>query len=229
MATLKANGIPIHYTERGDGPTVVALHAATVSSVQLGWLARAIVHEGFNVVTPDLRGHGRTPNPAVDLHLPRLVDDMLEFIYLLGRTPIHGLGYSLGGGVSLYAACRQPDLFRSLVLLGAGYCAHSPERLRKAVGPPEERSEDERRVFDAETGVVVGWDRPLADFEKVSAPTLAISGDRDEFVDPVDILKLARTMPNAEALIVPNTDHLGLVRHPMVFRALGDFYGRVPR
>jgi pimeloyl-ACP methyl ester carboxylesterase len=229
LATLKANGIPIHYTERGDGPTVVALHAATVSSVQLGWLTRAVVHEGFNVVTPDLRGHGETPNPADDLHLPRLVDDILEFLYLLGRTPVHGLGYSLGGGVILYAARRQPDLFRSLVLLGTSYCAPSPERLLKAVGPPEARGEAERRVFDPEAGVVVGWDRPLADFANVGAPTLAICGDRDEFVDPVDVLRLAQTMPNGEALIVPNTDHLGLVRHPMVFRALGDFYGRVPR
>jgi pimeloyl-ACP methyl ester carboxylesterase len=229
LATLKANGIPIHYTERGDGPTVIALHAATVSSVQLGWLTRAVVHEGFNVVTPDLRGHGQTPNPADDLHLPRLVDDILEFIYQLGRTPVHGLGYSLGGGVSLYAARRQPDTFRSLVLLGTSHCAPSPERLVKAVGPPEERGEAEARVFDAETGVVVGWDRPLKDFNDVGAPTLAISGDRDEFIDPADVLALYQTLPNAEALIVPHTDHLGLVRHPMVFRALGDFYGRVPR
>lgn len=229
LPTIKVNGTSMYYTERGDGPTVVALHAATVSSVQLGWLASAVVHEGFNVVTPDLRGHGETPNPAPDLHFNRFVEDVLEFIYLLGRAPVHGLGYSLGGGVTLYAAQQRPELFRSLVLLGTNYRAPSEQRLHAVLGPPEERGEVVGRMFDAEKGFVVGWDKPLAAFKQVTAPTLIISGDRDEFNDPADNIELYKTLPNAEALIVPRTDHLGLVRHPMVFRALGDFYGRVPR
>lgn len=229
MPTIKVQGTNISYSERGDGPPVVALHAATVSGKQLGWLSSAVVHEGFNVVTPDLRGHGDTPNPAPDMHFNRFVDDILEFIYQLGRTPVHGLGYSLGGGVILYAAQRRPDLFRSLILLGTNYRAPSVERLQKVLGPPEEREDMVHRVFDAETGVVVGWDKPLDAFKNVIAPTLIISGDRDEFNDPEDNLALYRALPNAELLIVPHTDHLGLVRHPMVFRALGDFYGRVPR
>lgn len=229
MEALRVNDLELAYSERGGGPTVVALHAATVSSVQLGWLVQAVVHEGFNVVTPDLRGHGKTPNPAEDLHLPRLVDDILEFIYLLGRGPIHAMGYSLGGAVALYAARRRPEMFRSLVLLGTSYRAPTPERVEAILGPAEDRPEDQRRVFDVESGVVVGWDRPVEMFREVPSPTLIISGDRDEFNAAEDNLALYRAMPNAELLIIPRTDHLGLVRHPMVFRALGDFYGRVPR
>lgn len=229
MEALRVNDLKLAYSERGSGPTVVALHAATVSSVQLGWLTRAVVHEGFNVVTPDLRGHGETPNPANDLHLPRLVDDILEFIYLLGRGPVHAMGYSLGGAVALYAALRRPELFRSLVLLGTNYRAPTPERLEAILGPADERPEDQQRVFDAEDGIVVGWDRPVEAFRDVPAPTLIISGDRDEFTPAEDNMALYRAMPNAELLIIPATDHLGLVRHPIVFRALGDFYGRVPR
>jgi len=219
----------MYYTERGDGPTVVALHAATSSSIEMGWLVAAIVHEGFNVVTPDLRGHGQTANPAPDMHLVRLVDDILEFIYLLGRTPLHIMGYSLGGAVALYAAQRRPDLFRSLVLLGANYHAPSPERLQQVLGPPEQRPNVQQRVFDPHHGVVVGWDSPLETFKIVVNPALLICGDRDEFNDAEDVLALYRVMPNAAALIIPHTDHLGLVRHPMVFRALSDFYSRVPR
>ena len=229
LPSIKVKDLEMHYTERGDGPTVIALHAATVSGAALGWLAGAVVHEGFNVVTPDLRGHGETPNPAPDLHLTRLVDDVLEFVYQLGRNPVHGMGYSLGGAVMLHAAHRQPDLFRSLVLLGASYRAPTEERLRRILGPVEQRPAVQQRVFDAGTGIVVGWDRPLEAFSNVVSPTLLICGDRDEFNDPEDNLALYRTLPRAEALIVPNTDHLGLVRHPMVFHALLNFYGRVPR
>lgn len=229
MPAFKVNDLQMHYTERGDGPTVVALHAATVSGSALGWLSRAVVHEGFTFVTPDLRGHGETPNPADDLHLTRLVDDVLEFIYLLGRSPVHGMGYSLGGAVILYAAQQQPDLFRSLVLLGTNYHAPSRQRIDKILGPEPNRPLIQQQVFDAETGIVVGWDKPVEAFSRIGTPTLIITGDRDEFNDPGDHVQLYNAMPRAELLVVPNTDHLGLVKHPVVFSALLDFYGRVPR
>jgi pimeloyl-ACP methyl ester carboxylesterase len=195
----------------------------------MGWLVTAVRAEGFNVVTPDLRGHGQTLNPAGDLHLARLVDDVLEFVYLLGRGPLHGVGYSLGGGVLLYAARRQPDLFRSLALLGTSYRAPSQERLAKAVGRVEDRSEAARTVFDPLTGIVVGWAAPLESFRAISSPTLIMGGDRDEFNDPEDSLALYRTLPNAELLVVPHADHLGLVRHPMVIGAVREFYSHIPR
>jgi len=225
LPTLKVNDLVMNYSERGDGSTVVALHAATVSSKELGWLVSAIVHESFNVVTPDLRGHGETANPASDLHMTRLVDDVLEFIYQLGRSPVHLLGYSLGGAISLYAAQRQPDIARSVVLLGSNYRAPTQERIHTVLGAESARPEIQQQVFNSETGVVVGWDKSPDAFQSVSCPSLVIVGDRDEFVDVEDNVALYRALPNAELLVVPRADHLGLVRHPMVFRALGHFYG----
>jgi pimeloyl-ACP methyl ester carboxylesterase len=225
---LRVNDLSMAYLERGDGPTVVTLHAATASSVQMGWLTRIVVHEGFNVIAPDQRGHGKTGNPAGDLHLPRLVDDFLEFAYLLGRSPIHGIGYSMGGAVLLYAAQHRPDLFRSLILLGASYQAPSEQRIRAVFGSLEDAPGDPRRVFDRETGIVVGWDVPVEAFSGITCPTLIVTGDRDEFIDPGENLALYENLPAAELLIVPHCDHLGLVRHPMVTQALTDFYGRIP-
>jgi pimeloyl-ACP methyl ester carboxylesterase len=225
--TIWVNDLSMAYLERGDGPTVIALHAATADSVQMGWLTRIIVHEGFNVVAPDQRGHGKTGNPAGDLHLSRLVDDFLEFAYLLGRSPIHGLGYSMGGAVLLYAARRRPDLFRSLILLGASYKAPSEQRIQSAIGPLKDAPDGPRKVFNPETGIVVGWDAPVEAFGGVTCPALIITGDRDEFIDPTESLELYNTLSNAELLIIPRCDHLGLVRHPMITQALTDFYGRI--
>jgi pimeloyl-ACP methyl ester carboxylesterase len=53
--------------------------------------------------------------------------------------------------------------------------------------------------------------------------------DRDEFNDVEDNLHLYRAMPNAELLVVPHSDHLGMVRHPVVHDALQEFYARLPR
>ena len=56
-----------------------------------------------------------------------------------------------------------------------------------------------------------------------------VDADRDEFNGPEDSLALYRTLPNAEILVVPRADHVGLVRHPLVMEALRDFYTRAPR
>lgn len=229
MPTIQVRDIEMTYTERGDGPTVVALHAATSNGTELGWLAHIIAHEGFNVVTPDLRGHGATPNPAPDLHLPRLADDMLEFIYLLGRTPLHAAGFSLGGAVVLNAARQRPELFRSLVLMGTSYRAPSLERLKQAVGPEEKRTAQQKAIFDRQQGAVVGWQIPPEALGAVVSPVLIIAADRDEFNDVEDSLVLYRSLPNAEVLIVPRSDHIGLVRNPLVIQAVRDFYARMPR
>jgi pimeloyl-ACP methyl ester carboxylesterase len=227
VPTLKVNDLEMFYSEHGDGPPLVALHAATADSVLMGWLVSPLKELGFNVITPDLRGHGKTANPAADLHLPRLVDDLLEFLFRLGRTPVHGLGYSMGGGVLLYAAKKQPDLFRSLALLGTNY-RHAPaERVAKVLGPPERREGLIREVFDPQHGIAVGWDAEADAFQSIAAPTLIMCADHDEFNDIEDSVKLFHAMPRSEVLVVPHADHLGLVRHPMVLEAMRDFYSRI--
>ena len=218
----------MHYTERGDGSPLVALHAATANGILMGWIADDLKKQGFNVITPDQRGHGQTANPAPDLHLTRLVDDLLEFLFVLGRGPVHGLGYSMGGGVLLYAAKRQPEVFQSLVLLGTNYRHASPERISSIVGTPNQRQGKVREVFDPESGIGVGWDSPARAFKSLTQPSLIIGADRDEFTDVEDSLELYRAMPNAELLVVPHTDHLGVVRHPVVHSALHEFYARIP-
>ena len=230
MPILHVNDVDMFYSERGEGQSVIAAHAATSNSVEIGWRAQAISRQWFNVVTPDLRGHGRTANPAPDLHLPRLVDDMLEFVYLLGRSPLHGAGFSLGGAVMLYAARARPDLFRSLVLLGTTYHARQ-ERAEQALGagPWDAQSPVVQRVFDPQTGILGGWDAPLDSFRAITCPALIIMADRDEFNGPEDGLALFNTLPNAELLVVPHADHIGLVRHPLVMEAVRAFYERVPK
>jgi pimeloyl-ACP methyl ester carboxylesterase len=230
MLTIKINDLEMHYTERGDGPPLVALHAATANSVLMGWLADWLADkEGFNVITPDQRGHGKTTNPAPDLHLPRLVDDLIEFLYYLGRGPVHGFGYSMGGGVLLYAAKRQPDLFKSLALMGTNYHHATQERVISVVGTPDQREGMVKKVFDAETGIRNGWDAPAGSFSTIPLPTLIITADQDEFNDVEENVELFRAMPKADLLVVPHSDHLGLVRNPHVLQGLHDFYGHVQR
>jgi pimeloyl-ACP methyl ester carboxylesterase len=83
---------------------------------------------GFEVLAPAKLGHdARFP---VTNNWPHLRDELIAFIDSAGLSqPAHLVGHSLGGWLSLLAACRRPELVQSVVLLDApvlaGWRAHS--------------------------------------------------------------------------------------------------------
>lgn len=91
-------------------------------------------HAGWQVLAPDRLGHDPA-YPVVSNWRPTR-DELIAFIERSGAVrPVHLVGHSLGGYVSLLAACRRPDLAASVVLIDSpvlsGWKAHSV-RMAKA-------------------------------------------------------------------------------------------------
>lgn len=81
---------------------------------------------------------GHDPRYPVSSNWPRLRDQLVDFIAAQGASaPVHLVGHSLGGYLSLLAAARAPTLVRSVVLIDspvvAGWRAHGL-RVFKATG-----------------------------------------------------------------------------------------------
>lgn len=73
--------------------------------------------ERYRVVAIDFWWHGLSAKPPLDGPLvPRLVDQVIEVIELLGIGPCHIEGQSQGGWVAATLALQHPDLIRRLVL-----------------------------------------------------------------------------------------------------------------
>ena len=91
---------------------------------------------GYRVIAIDRYGHD--PAYPVTSNWPHLRDQLLDLIRreAPGQT-VHLVGHSLGGFLSLMAACRQPSVARSVVLLDspvvAGWRAHGVQ-VAKATG-----------------------------------------------------------------------------------------------
>jgi pimeloyl-ACP methyl ester carboxylesterase len=91
---------------------------------------------GWQVLAVPRIGHD--PKYPVSGNWPHLRDELLHFIDCHApAAPLHLVGHSLGGYLSLMAACRRPALARSVVLLDspvvAGWRAHGLQ-VAKATG-----------------------------------------------------------------------------------------------
>ena len=98
-----------------DAPTVVLLHGWFASG-GLNWFnAFAPLSEHFNIVAPDLRGHGRGIKNWQRFRLSDCADDVAELCGALGIDRAIFCGYSMGGPVAQLVWRQHPELVDGLV------------------------------------------------------------------------------------------------------------------
>ena len=88
---------------------------------------------GYRVIAVERYGHD--PGYTVTSNWPHLRDQLIELVlHESPGEPVHFVGHSMGGYLSLMAACKRPALARSLVLLDApvvaGWRAHSVQVMK---------------------------------------------------------------------------------------------------
>ena len=118
---LSSRRAPLNAASPGPGDeTAVYVHGLGGSSNNWTELAGALSGRcrGFAV---DLPGFGRTPPPSSGDYRPvahaATVVAYLDDLRRQGSGPVHLLGNSLGGAVSLLVAATRPDLVRTLTLV----------------------------------------------------------------------------------------------------------------
>lgn len=96
-------------------PTVLLLHGLTASG-GLNWFqAFEPLSRHFNVIAPDLRGHGRGIRSRRRFTLADCADDMAALIDEMDCGPVIAVGYSMGGPVAQLLWHRHPDKVSGLV------------------------------------------------------------------------------------------------------------------
>jgi 3-oxoadipate enol-lactonase len=115
MPIRTLDGAAFHYEETGTGLPVVLLHGFPLDCRM--WSAqRTALSDRFRVITPDLRGFGKSAPPG-SFSIDSLADDVHALLKDLGALPCVLGGLSMGGYAVLAYAKKYPADLKGLMLM----------------------------------------------------------------------------------------------------------------
>ena len=238
------NGIELYFELHGTGEPVLLLHGFSGSSQD--WAAVASDwSRDFQLIVPDLRGHGRSSVLATPFRHADASADILGLLDHLNVNTCKGLGVSGGGNVLLHIATRQPKRVEAMVLVSA--TPYFPAQARTIMRqyrdrlPPEQWEVLRRRhpAGDTQIESLLASTTAFADsyddmnftppyLSTIQARTLIVQGDRDPLY-PVELsVEMAKTIPRSSLWIVPDAGHgpvLG-ARWPEFLKTAAEFLRR---
>jgi pimeloyl-ACP methyl ester carboxylesterase len=148
------NGLTMHVLESGfesqNRPCVLLLHGFPELAFSWRKIMPALADAGYHVLAPDQRGYGRTTGwdarfdgDLAPFRLTNLVRDALGVISAFGRRSVAAvIGHDFGSSVAAWCGVIRPDVFRSVVLMGAPFAGPPQIALNTADTPPSPKRED---------------------------------------------------------------------------------------
>jgi pimeloyl-ACP methyl ester carboxylesterase len=119
LRELTIHGDRVAYRTAGEGPVLLLIHGMAGSATTWKYVMPAL-SEAFNVVAPDLLGHGCSEKGAGDYSLGALASSLRDLLVALGHDRATIVGQSLGGGVAMQLAYQFPERCERLVLVSSG-------------------------------------------------------------------------------------------------------------
>jgi pimeloyl-ACP methyl ester carboxylesterase len=113
------HGHDIAYRLAGEGETILLIHGMAGSSRTWREVMPGLA-ERYNVLAPDLHGHGASGKAATDYSLGAHASMLRDLMDRLGIARATAVGHSLGGGVAMQFAYQYPDRCERLALVSSG-------------------------------------------------------------------------------------------------------------
>jgi pimeloyl-ACP methyl ester carboxylesterase len=214
--TLDANGVKIRYYVQGKGEPVVLIHG-WLSSAGINWDlfgTTALLAKDFQVITLDVRGHGRSDKPLNEKDYgPELVEDVVRLLDHLKIKKAHIVGYSMGGIITGSFIANHPDRALSGTLCGMawmeknGLAAKGFEMLLKK--EPKAKAQAAAICFRSLATLGVTKEQVQA----IKVPVAVLAGDKDGiadlYIEPTE--KVRKDWP---VIRIKDADHLNCIAKP---------------
>jgi pimeloyl-ACP methyl ester carboxylesterase len=221
---LAVNGIDLHYEIVGDGEPLLWLHGFLGCGDDWRYVFKD-PPAGYQLIAPDLRGHGVSTNPPGTFSFRDGARDIASLARHLGLTRVKAIGLSGGGITLLHLATSHPALLDAMVVVSAP--PYFPEQARAIQRQTSEALLGEATMAhmrrshkqgEAQIQALLAHARALADsyddvnftpslLSTIGARTLIVFGDSDPFYPVSLAFELHAAMPRARLWVVPGGGH----------------------
>jgi pimeloyl-ACP methyl ester carboxylesterase len=215
---------PLNVQIEGSGRDLVMLHGGGGGIDDLAELRRLLA-SGRRVISPDQRGHGRSPG-GPEISYAAQARETAELLDELEVRAADIVGWSDGGIVGLLLARDRPDLVNRLVAISANAALESEppaltDRSREFLGAMKSDDLEMPAGREALPGAAEEWpptaaqivamwragpELTIADLGRIEAPVLYVAADAD-IVPTEHTVAMQRATPGAQLSIVPDANH----------------------
>ncbi|MEV5878308.1 alpha/beta fold hydrolase [Streptomyces sp. NPDC052101] len=129
MNAITLRGATIDYDDLGPstGRAVLLIHGHPFNRTLWAPQAKALSEAGYRVITPDLRGYGRSSVTPGKVFLSDFADDLAALLDHLGIERAVVGGVSMGGQITMEFQRRHPQRVQALVLSDTSAPAETDE------------------------------------------------------------------------------------------------------
>ncbi len=238
-ASARLGELELYYETQGTGPPLVLIHGSLMTAGLMNDYP-ALLAAGRRVITVELQGHGHTRDIDRPLRYELLADDIAALLDHLGLARADLVGYSLGAGVAMQVAMRNPARVRRLAAMSTTYrtdglhpemtAAPDPgaaleqledsiyhQAYREVAPDPGRWADLVRKVLDLDAQP---QDWPAARVAAIAAPVMLVVADSDivRLEHAVEMFHLLgggvagdiHGLPATRLAVVPGTTHTGL-------------------
>jgi pimeloyl-ACP methyl ester carboxylesterase len=230
----------IYYEVYGDGKPLVLLHGGFFGYIDEYAAFIPEFSKHYKVIAIAARGHGKSEIGTRAYTQELFAQDVLAILNKESSDSATLLGFSAGANTALYLAAHYPHKVAKVAAL-AGLLNNElrqPGKLEEMKGwkykdfktnnsnffagreklmPQPERAAEWLQQL---VNMWVSYQLRDEDAKKIRCPVLIVGGDRDEYAKPENFLAMYRLMPNAQLLILPNTNHTDLIFKPAIINEL---------
>lgn len=214
---IELNGLHTYFEVYGNGSPLFLLHGFTQSSQS--WVPFISEYsDEHEVYLVDLMGHGKSSPFTEEISISSAAQNLIDLVEYLELHSIEAIGYSYGGEILFQLALLEPDLIKSMIIIGS--CGTweakdfpefveylSYKNIENLPWMREQQVSEDRikNILDQLPNYSVTISE--SELKSIKTRTLLVVGDNDHAA-PLDcVIKAKTNMPNAFLWIVPNTEH----------------------
>jgi len=224
-------GARIWYSTYGSRRPVILLHGGLGHSGNWGYQVPALVESGYRAVLIDSRGHGRSTRDARPFSYELMASDVLAVIDTLHLEKTCLVGWSDGACTALILAAKAPSRAAGVFYFA---CNMDPSGVKEFEATPTLNRCFARHAKDyAELSATpenfktfvedvsqMGRTQPnytARDLARISVPVVIVQSEHDEFIKREHAEYLARSIPNAEFMLLNGVSHFAPLQRPQQF------------